>query len=342
MAEALGLDSDRDSDACDSDSEEEVECLMELNDCTVSLAQVLNGILEEGLVNKASMGASICTVVNKCLLQIGSREMKQFGSVIMREIQQCFPDKGKIKLSTVWRKFHILRLSPSIMSVWKLCVPPAEPNTTQVSNIVLQVIIKRMFSDVIQQMTTAKSSASLPVQLLSVREENVVRYVAGYVVYKLRKRYSECSAFFRSVQSSFEDIHFQTLQDYTKSWTEQVDRGGLCHVNDNFFKLLKEVEYVARKYLDTRIAPGNDLMCKITTDSINSHHIKQLWDEVSCSITDEGRKYDILKYIVSLWCNIRVHSFAERWTDKLANNKGHTTKAIRKTLKDRGTEKESM
>ena len=51
----------------------------------------------------------------------------------------------------------------------------------------------------IHQMTTAKSSTPLPVQLLSEREENVVRYIAGYVVYKLQKK---CPAFFKSVQSS--------------------------------------------------------------------------------------------------------------------------------------------
>ncbi len=39
-------------------------------------------------------------------------------------------------------------------------------------------------------------------------------------------------------------------------WVDQVDRGGLYHVCDNFFSLLKEIEYVCRLHLDARTMPS--------------------------------------------------------------------------------------
>ena len=45
---------------------------------------------------------------------------------------------------------------------------------------------------------------------------------------------------------------YMTVDDYTTVWTEQVDRGGLCHVSSGFFRLVLAIEYVCRKFLDIR------------------------------------------------------------------------------------------
>ena len=71
------------------------------------------------------------------------------------------------------------------------------------------------------------------------------------------------------------------LQDYTKVWMKQIDRGGLHHVNDTFYNFSVAVEYKCRKYLDTRLTPGYDLVSKIKEDCLKSEHIEKLWKEIS-------------------------------------------------------------
>ena len=84
-----------------------------------------------------------------------------------------------------------------------------------------------------------------PVPALSLREQNVVRYMAGYIARKLLKKHrngdeskievltrmkashddSACDAS-PSLSTTFGDL------DITKDWVELVDRDGLCHVTD--------------------------------------------------------------------------------------------------------------
>ena len=42
----------------------------------------------------------------------------------------------------------------------------------------------------------------------------------------------------------------KTLYDYTLSWTEKVNRGGLMIVNENFFIFVRRVESVAKTVLN--------------------------------------------------------------------------------------------
>ena len=101
--------------------------------------------------------------------------------------------------------------------------------------------------------------------------------------------------------------------------------------------MIKEIELVCRKYLDITLTPTEDLIRKIKEDALNSQSITHTWDTIASSIqSDLSSK--ILNDIIKLWTNIRVHSFAERWTEKIG--KGFK-KSTRKTLKQKGTEKEN-
>ena len=55
------------------------------------------------------------------------------------------------------------------------------------------------------------------------------------------------------MKTSLEDSSIETLQDCTRVWVEQRDRGGLCHVNVKMFSLIKRIEMVCRLFLDTRL-----------------------------------------------------------------------------------------
>ena len=135
------------------------------------------------------------------------------------------------------------------------------------------------------------------------------------------------------MKTSLDETDIESLQDYTRIWVEQRDRGGLYHVSDKLFSLLKKIEMICRLYLDTRsqTITTDSIVCKIEQQSLQTESITTLWNSMIPSIPAAERA-DLLKSVVKLWTTIRVHSFAEGWTDKFQKS---TKKATRKTLKHR-------
>lgn len=348
-SETLEL-SGSDSDIFDSD-EDETECFVELAaaDCSSSqatLMEVLEKILQEDLITNSSLGGSVSAIVQRCLQEIKSPKIENFAIITVQEMQLCCDTgkKQKIPLSRIWRNFHVLRLSSAVKSAWNSCIVSFQlaEASQATSDLTLQVILKRMFQVVVKQMVVTQPVSNLPVETLTQRENNAIQYMAGYVVVKAGKKYRQYSEFFKSlcIQNGFNFTGIDTVHDYVRVWTEQVDRGGLCHANETFFNLLIAIEYICRKYLDIRITPGNNIMEKIKQEAFQSSSITQMWDEIAVPSIPPDVSGEILKFIVKLWANIRIHSFAEKWTDLLGKTHMHS-KSTRKTLKRKGTEKES-
>ena len=78
---------------------------------------------------------------------------------------------------------------------------------------------------------------------LIVREENVVRYMSGYVAFHLLSKYRKSTSdpelqskwkYFTSVLEGMktkEELPCNdSIEDYSRMWSEHIDRGGLCHV----------------------------------------------------------------------------------------------------------------
>jgi hypothetical protein len=205
-----------------------------------------------------------------------------------------------------------------------------------VSDLTLQLILKRIFQDVVQQLKAEKLENNPTVSPLSMtpREENGVRYMAGYVAFKMQKKCPSYADFFKTIHVGLDETIIETVKDYTRVWTEQVDRGGLFHVKDSFFE---EIQMICRKYLDIRISPSDDIVHKIQYDVVHSPVIVNGWSDMTLSIAPD--KHEDIKIFIKLWCNIRVHSFAKRWTETF--DKGQK-KSARKTLKRKGTDKEHI
>ena len=98
-----------------------------------------------------------------------------------------------------------------------------------------------------KEASTAQSQdqASCSPVSLTTREKSAIRYMAGYVAISLTHRYSKTSKnkhlqekwnlfllVLRSmrVHGPFEAVG--CVEDYTRVWTELIDRGGLCHIDD--------------------------------------------------------------------------------------------------------------
>ena len=324
-----------------SESENE-ECRLEVADFSVSknsFTKVLNNLFSEELIMKSSKGKNVLKFAD-ALVTSQVKEVGSFSDYVNQQIHFCFEERRKMSLHKLWWNFHVLRLSENLKSKWLSCVGVLHlpEDVLSVADLVLQILLKRMFQNVIQELTAAPAQTQSPAEELMPRDENVVRCMAGYVLHQLKKKYPQHSGFFSDILADGTlDFDVQTIEDYSRVWVEQVDRGSLCKVNDNFFTFLKEMEHVCRKHLDVRILPVEPLMSRIKEDILNN--CSSSWRRI-CSNTDSSM---LLEYIANLWINIRVYSF-KHWADRIQAKKAAASthsKALRKTLKHIGSEKDS-
>lgn len=328
-----------------SDSENEQSDVIEVGSYSVPrsiLLTVLTELKDEELVVKSSRGPSVVALAEAFLANMAAVEVDNFSEGIVKQLQSCLRNRaGRISLAKLWRNFHVLRLSVHVKSLWQSSVDALHlPDTVKgASDITMQLILKRMMHNVIKQLSKTHSPPPQAVASLTPRECNIVRYIAGYIVYKLKKKYPQYSSFFdQVVVTTCHYVNISSVTEYSRMWTEQVDRGGLYHVNEDFYNLLKEIECICRQYLDTRAIPSaSDVSEKISRDALAHPVVIGLWNSLSVSSDNT-----LLKAIIELWINIRVHSFTQEWSDVLRKKIITLTheKALRNTLKHKGTEKD--
>ena len=116
--------------------------------------------------------------------------------------------------------------------MWHSCAASLSIHES-IEGLALQVILKRIVVNILNKCQKTNAAPFVQVDRMTEREENVVRYMAGYVASKIKKKYPLHSHL----------IHFEKddttlnytgddLQDFTCIWSEQIDRGGsnsLCN-----------------------------------------------------------------------------------------------------------------
>lgn len=238
----------------------------------------------------------------------------------------------------------MLRLAASTRKMWQSCTEALHLSgeVIAVSDITLQLVLKRIMQSIIHQLTVenqARSNSPAGAEI-SLDDCNVIRYIAGYVVLKMKKKFPHHSSFFDNIViTTYDYISVSTVDEYSRLWVEQVDRGGLCNVSEDFYALLKEIECVCRHYLDVRVVPSEKVTENISKDVFACAVVSSLWHKITSMQSDST--HDILKAIIKLWTNVRVHSFTKQWSDILQQKAANHEKALRKTLKRKCTDKDS-
>lgn len=124
-----------------------------------------------------------------------------------------------------------------------------------------------------------------PSRQLTIVEENVVYYAAGYVIHKLIKKYRQ-----RADKQALEimaallnmigqDIVGDMPQDtatyieYVKAWTRNSDRGGLRHVSNDTYRCFLAIEEIVNKLII-----ASEPKDKILSEIVGDENIKFLWE----------------------------------------------------------------
>ena len=140
-------------------------------------------------------------------------------------------------------------------------------------------------------------------------ELQVLRYVAGFIVKKLKKHMKQhLQEVLKKLVDSSEDgeepNHFLA---YTRKLVESHDRGGLINVNDKLFVLLIGFEKIAKTVLTHE---GTDMPEQMTTAIRDSYQLNLLWDQIVKDETTEHDKDALYYTIITYFVTLRMKSYA--------------------------------
>lgn len=241
-----------------------------------------------------------------------------------------------------WIAFHQLRIS-ELPKVWIHF-------TTKLSSLIYQHVNYKLYAELVKSKLCRSAppySTHTDIQI-SEDEENIIRYAAGYVPFKLMKKYEKSSdtQFAISVIECLSNMSINgdesDLLEYSRKWTMLVNRGGLFELNDLSYTMFKEIECQVRHQLHTTFSQksSSNNRREIIEAVSNTDDVQFYWTILSVDIPVEEHAMQLLEEIVGLWVTIRGFSIAGGWLETYKHiTKVNTarSKALRKDLKQKGT-----
>ena len=232
-----------------------------------------------------------------------------------------------------------MRFSDEIQQSWQnlLISIQAPPSLLAEADLLCQLLLYRLLKYYISQEPKNPSSSIWPSTNLSIREKNVVRYIAGYVIRKLKDRYKEIRGRNEEVKKNREQfIKILTVMEsnteledshFAGEWTELIDRGGLYHVTDDAYQIVEAIEIKTKCYLEQAgIKQEAAIQDQIASSILGDPNILTQWDYLAAASPAKS------ELLVKLWTTVRCFSFVKNWNDITIKEKlkKHGT---RKTLK---------
>ena len=309
------------------------------------LVESVNGILPQPLGRVGELSKAIAVIsrrkqlVHECSTEFltwtksHSHEACLFSKMLVDMLKRCFSAKqSKIGKpgwrESVWRKFHEVRSSVDLETVWKTLPQPLYYSISR-DPIFKQMVLSNLIEKIIRHEypIIATESASCEDKaigtVLSEDEEKVIRYIAGYIPVSLRKKLERSShphkeEFILCLWSMCEDedeTNADNFLTYTKSWIERVNRGGLFPVSNGAYLLFKQLEIEIQKVynlanLKTESIPLRKEAIKKLLESEDVYFYWYLLSEELEDIQEDSR-LELLQMIVDLWITIRCYSFAK-------------------------------
>nr|XP_054762129.1 uncharacterized protein LOC129268622 [Lytechinus pictus] len=293
-----------------------------LRDSTAIFQEALHAAEKEDHLKGSERGQSVLRICKQILLILTTTTLLASVKVIIEQIYDAASAGdnariGSFASSKMCSTFHSMRIDSEVCRVWEdlisattLVVPLDIIRLTQqyLMRKILYIITKRRIQ---QDSVQTEGEATL-----TDHDQNVIRYVAGYIPHALVKRYrkqtSEKAKKFLSILKSWksgqEDIEADSFLEYTCTWTNLVNRGGLFTVNDKVFKLFRAMEIKTQKTLNMNIAKNQnlkDVLCKNVSSNENVIRCWQVLCESLCSDDSEILFSSVLNY----WVKIRVKAY---------------------------------
>ena len=120
----------------------------------------------------------------------------------------------------------------------------------------LPQVIARLFMETIVKATCSVESVNYDPKPLDADEHNALRYAAGYVLRSVKKksRNPVVVAWIDQQRLSTDtDCEPGSYLQFTREWTEKVNRGGLFVISDSMYMVFHSMESVLCQYINCHL-----------------------------------------------------------------------------------------
>ena len=298
---------------------------------------------------------NISAVLEACSKEENKARYTRFSIIVLAQFRHSILESISAKTSSkrreqVWIAFGMLRRE-RLPALWKeflddigCALVMEDPLFMELTNeSLMEYLVKKMYTtEFVHHQPTLDSH-------LSKDEMNIIRYACGFVGMKLHHKFikdhgAKAAAFVECIEQMRAVGPSSSLLEYTREWTDKVNRGGLFEVSDEAFRLFVSIEVAMRQKLESHLhsitendRSGKDMIIQQVIDNCD---VQFHWDMLSVDIPEEHNCLELLRHVVTLWLTIRGYSITKAWMEDYKSAVCTTTKGkkgLRKQMKKQGT-----
>ena len=213
----------------------------------------LSGLHKENILIHSEKGPFVIQIVQVLLQDQQNPSVVDMAMKIFARLETCLAAGTKHRLPSsiqkkIWSSFHVARFDETVIKAWDTHIMKLKlPEVLQCyTSVAFQIIFDRLMKALIKEQKTNLSTSSEPkeIPILGHREKNVIHYMSGFVAVRLIKRYSRHTTnpklkrkrqlflgVLKNMRAEEQPYCLDSCEDYTRIWTEQIDRGGLYKIN---------------------------------------------------------------------------------------------------------------
>ena len=245
---------------------------------------------------------------------------------IATQLFQCAGNKAAVspqEREQLWARFHLFAIEDRLIEIWKqLFNDIAMQRNAEAEMIFIQNILKNWFHFLLRDRNNTDFPAvreEANTDPITQNEQSVIRYVAGFIAFKLKRFYSKFPNN-RSAQHIVSILHEWRVTNggstanflsYSTKWINLVDRGGLFHVNDAVFCFFRQLEGKARPYINKSYIDQNhnvDLKTLLRSVLLNSAPIRTAWTGIT---KDFDERELLFAKVIDIFINIRIRAYVK-------------------------------
>ena len=287
-------------------------------------------ILNDKLFQTDTEVAKLCISNAKALVELlasPSVNDTMFIEQTMSTLQESI-DKihSKVDSGKLLTEFHKSRSTNAYCKKWRdyLSSVNCQPNPAFYQHVTIELFEQILQEELQKLQNEMCPEADRDEVSITHDEENAIRYMDGYVLHKLKKKWHAVDGLIQKDQEYITETS-------SNEWIKSIDRGGLVHVTEESHQLFISIELITHHHIHINNVQSKDeefwehLFNMITVD-----------DDVLFNWTMTGAKdEEVLNEVVKLWITIRGHSFAKSVMEKYKKQSKKITsksKGLRTTL----------
>ena len=279
------------------------------------------------------------------------------------EVFALFKDVNLVKekdQEILWKLIHNYKVNERIIKEWDIYLQQYNDDSSSSYLYLLDTFVMNIVNYVIEfeNRQKCKNLPMTPKEVpLNDNEQHILRYVSGYIVFALKKKYNLLSKSSKSKEVAIAALQllgtFMKCQiskihnflDFTHRWVEQVNRGGLVEVKDEFYLFIRSIENSVHKTLNISLIQryeGEDLRDVLRNEILQNNLVEKYWQSLVHYLPSEQLANIFKLQIVEKWIDIRARSFVSCYVQllkrRIASSKiknvisTRTEPAMRKTL----------